>query len=163
MLSEVIVPLVCMVLGLALIFIEIAIVPGFGLVGIAGGVLLVGGAIVVWSTAGAAWGLASLLVACPLFVAALWIFFKSGASNRLVQHEKITGDSSAVAELTFLSGRTGVAKSPLRPSGIAEIEGKRYDVVTDGGEYVEKGEAVVVVRIDTNSIVVEITEINAEG
>lgn len=156
--GEIIVPLVLMVLGLALIFIEIAIVPGFGLVGIAGGVLLVGGAIVVWSTAGAAWGLAALLVSCPLFVGALWVFFKSGASHRLVQHAKITGDSSAVAELTYLAGRKGVARSPLRPSGIAEIDGKRYDVVTDGGEYAEKGDSIVVVCIETNSIVVEKTE-----
>ena len=159
MLGEVIVPLVLMVLGLALIFIEIAIVPGFGLVGVAGGILLVGGAVVVWSTAGAAWGAAALLVACPLFVAALWFFFKSGAANRLVQHEKITGDSSSVAELKNLVGLPGIATSALRPSGIAEIEGKRYDVVTDGGEFVEKGESVVVVRIDTNSIVVEKTDI----
>ena len=163
MLGEMIVPLVLMVLGLALIFIEIAIVPGFGLVGIAGGVLLAGGVVVVWSTAGATWGLASLLVACPLVVGALWFFFKSGASNRLVQHEKITGDSSNVAKLTFLTGRQGVARSPLRPSGIAKIDGKRYDVVTDGGEYIEKGEAVVVVRIDTNSIVVEKTDPQGEG
>jgi membrane-bound serine protease (ClpP class) len=46
-----------------------------------------------------------------------------------------------------LLGATGTAGSDLRPSGVAEIEGERVDVVT-AGEYVPKGEAIEVVRDD---------------
>lgn len=42
-----------------------------------------------------------------------------------------------------LRGATGVALSDLRPSGIAEIDGRRFDVVTSG-EFLPRGEPVEV-------------------
>jgi membrane-bound serine protease (ClpP class) len=50
-------------------------------------------------------------------------------------------------------GKRGTAASSLRPAGIAEIEGERVDVVSDG-EFIEPGEPITVVRIDGNRIVV---------
>lgn len=44
-----------------------------------------------------------------------------------------------------LLGATGVALSDLRPAGIAEIDGERIDVVTEGG-YLDVGTRVVVTR-----------------
>jgi membrane-bound serine protease (ClpP class) len=52
-----------------------------------------------------------------------------------------------------LVGRTGIAVSPLRPAGIADIEGSRLDVVSDGA-YIEAGSAIDVTRVDGNRIVV---------
>ena len=46
-----------------------------------------------------------------------------------------------------LDGRRGIAVTALRPSGLAEIDGARVDVVTSG-EYVSAGEPVEVVRDD---------------
>jgi membrane-bound serine protease (ClpP class) len=43
--------------------------------------------------------------------------------------------------------------SPLRTAGIAEIEGERVDVVSDG-EFIDSGATIVVTRIDGNRIVV---------
>ncbi|MFS8065659.1 MAG: NfeD family protein, partial [Byssovorax sp.] len=51
------------------------------------------------------------------------------------------------------AGARGIALSPLRPSGIAEIAGKRTDVVSDGA-YVPSGEPIEVIRLDENRIVV---------
>jgi membrane-bound serine protease (ClpP class) len=50
-------------------------------------------------------------------------------------------------EPAYLGGRRGVTVSSLRPSGVAEIDGERVDVVT-AGEYVEAGEPVEVIRDD---------------
>jgi membrane-bound serine protease (ClpP class) len=50
-------------------------------------------------------------------------------------------------------GKSGRAVSPLRTAGIAEIEGERVDVVSDG-EFIEPGAPIVVTRIDGNRIVV---------
>ena len=44
-----------------------------------------------------------------------------------------------------LLGATGTALSDLRPSGIADIDGERVDVVT-AGEYLRRGEPVEVIR-----------------
>lgn len=54
----------------------------------------------------------------------------------------------------YLAGRRGVAVSNLRPSGVAEIDGERVDVVTGGG-YIPAGEPVEVVRDDGYRRVVE--------
>ncbi|MBI1995669.1 MAG: hypothetical protein HYS66_04275 [Deltaproteobacteria bacterium] len=50
-------------------------------------------------------------------------------------------------------GKGGTAISPLRPAGIAEIDGERVDVVSDG-EFLEPGVPIVVTRVDGNRIVV---------
>jgi membrane-bound serine protease (ClpP class) len=46
-----------------------------------------------------------------------------------------------------------VARSALRPSGIAEIEGRRVDVVSEGG-MIPPESAVQVVAVDGTKIVV---------
>jgi membrane-bound serine protease (ClpP class) len=50
-------------------------------------------------------------------------------------------------------GRTGTALSPLRPAGIADIDGARVDVVSDG-DFIEAGTPILVTRVDGNRIVV---------
>ena len=50
-------------------------------------------------------------------------------------------------------GKKGRASSALRPAGIAEIEGERVDVVSDG-EMIDAGQFVEVTRVDGNRIVV---------
>ena len=50
-------------------------------------------------------------------------------------------------------GREGTTLSELRPAGIAEIEGKRLDVVTDG-EFVAAQQQVKIVEARGNRIVV---------
>lgn len=60
--------------------------------------------------------------------------------------------STSKADLAWL-GKRGTAASPLRPAGIADIQGERVDVVSDG-EFVEAGEPITVVRVEGNRIVV---------
>ena len=50
-------------------------------------------------------------------------------------------------------GKRGSAASPLRPAGIATLDGERVDVVSQG-EYIEAGAPIVVVRVEGNRIVV---------
>ena len=50
-------------------------------------------------------------------------------------------------ERLLLDGHRGVALSYLRPAGIAEIDGHRVDVVTEG-EYIAAGDRIEVLRDD---------------
>jgi membrane-bound serine protease (ClpP class) len=63
------------------------------------------------------------------------------------------GYVSAPQADTLLLGRHGRAATPLHPAGIAEIDGQRVDVVSDG-ELVDSGEPVEVIRVDGNRVVV---------
>jgi membrane-bound serine protease (ClpP class) len=48
---------------------------------------------------------------------------------------------------------TGIALTPLRPAGIAELDGARVDVVSQG-EYIAAGEPLEVVRTEGHRVVV---------
>jgi membrane-bound serine protease (ClpP class) len=50
-------------------------------------------------------------------------------------------------------GARGTAATPLRPAGIAWLQGERVDVVSQG-EYIEADMPIEVVRVDGNRIVV---------
>ena len=147
-------PITMLVFGILLLLVEIAIIPGFGLAGVLGAILMGAGTVIIWVTHGAIPGAASLVLSAIISVVMVWVFFKSRASRLLVREKKIEGDSSDVPSLTHLIGRTGVVVKPLRPSGIAEVDGDPYDVVSEG-QFLDQGVAVVVIRISTNSLVVE--------
>ena len=49
--------------------------------------------------------------------------------------------------------RLGTAVSPLRPAGIANIDGTRVDVVSDGS-FLDPGTPIVVTEVEGNRIVV---------
>ena len=150
-------PIVLLVLGILLMILEVAVIPGFGVAGVLGLILMGAGTLVVWAMYGATLGAGSLVLSVLLSILVVWLFFKSRASRRLIQENQITGDSSDVPSLTHLLGRTGIVSKPLRPSGIAEIDGEPYDVVSEG-EFIGQGAAVIVIRISTNSLVVEKTQ-----
>ena len=57
-------------------------------------------------------------------------------------------------DYSFLLEKKGIAVTPLRPSGIAEIDDQRYSVVTEG-DTIEDSAEIIVVKIEGNSIVVE--------
>ena len=58
--------------------------------------------------------------------------------------------------LENIKDKKGIALTLLRPAGKAEINGKKFDVVTEGG-YVQKNEKVKVVMISGKKIVVRKT------
>ena len=67
-------------------------------------------------------------------------------------------DSSGKARIDmenfeFLTGKTGLSVTELRPSGIAEINGKRYSVVSEG-EMIAPSVEILVKNVEGNNIIV---------
>jgi membrane-bound serine protease (ClpP class) len=58
-----------------------------------------------------------------------------------------------IAELEMLRGRVGRAVSPLRPSGVADFEGRRIDVLTEG-LMVEEGTWVRCIDVKVGKVIV---------
>ncbi len=160
------------VVGVGLLGVEIFVTPGFGILGILG-VLAIFTSLVlalismpldVSFDTGALVGafgrvIVSLFAAVLLFVAALAILPKTRIGGKLVLREAIAATASggregAVIEAVLASGVSGVAESFLRPAGIARFGDKRVDVVSEG-EFIEKGEKVVIVRTHGNRVTVK--------
>jgi membrane-bound ClpP family serine protease len=52
-----------------------------------------------------------------------------------------------------LVGKSGIARSDLRPTGIAEIAGQRYDVVSQG-DFIDAGSSIKVIATENYRIIV---------
>lgn len=142
--------------GTGLIILEVFL-PGFGLPGISG-VLLIG--LGTWLTAtmfSVGTGILVLMLVLIVLAAILAIMFRF-ASNGMFQDSPLFLKSRESKPETAenkksLLGKIGKTVTMLRPAGIAEIENQRVDVVTDG-DYIEPNVSVKVSRVDGNRIVV---------
>jgi membrane-bound serine protease (ClpP class) len=151
--------------GVLLLALEIFVIPGFGIAGALGIVAILGGLVLSLVGAGdtAAFVLKaagrvvfSLLVALIASLVLLRFLPRLPFGRRLILERGLAaaqGYASAPESDAKWLGKKGRASSPLRPAGIAEIEGSRVDVVSDG-ELIEAGELVEVTRVDGNRVVV---------
>ena len=146
------------VAGVALIISEV-FVPG-GIIGTLGLLALIGCivlAVMHFSTAGI---IATVLLIPVAGVIAWLVAFRLLRRTRLGQSVFLQSTQKGVSELSGsadelkqLIGKRGVALSYLRPAGVAEIDGDRVDVVSEG-EYVKAGTPIVVLEIEGSHLVV---------
>ncbi len=149
--------ILCLMFGFVLVVVEM-FVPGFGLPGISGIILLVIGVALKARSP-----LEALIIAAAIILllcVALSISLRSAAKGRLsrsslVLSDVLKGNASEVTEvdLKFFIGHEGVTQCVLRPAGIAEFDGVKLNVVSDG-EFIESGVPVRVERVEGNRIVV---------
>ena len=151
--------------GLVLLAVEIFVTPGFGLAGVLGIAALLSGLSLSLIGGGATWDfilkavgrvIFSLLLAVVGSLVLLRFLPRLPFGKRLILETGLAAGegyaSPPDADRQWL-GKGGIAVSPLRPSGIADVEGERVDVVSDG-EFIEVGAQIVVSRVDGNRIVV---------
>ncbi len=142
--------------GILLLLIE-AFIPGFGIFGISGLIAVI--ISIVLSAASTASGIYMLFISLLMAAIASFIVFKyfqkKGALKRFVLSESATREAgySSSRDYSYLLGKEGRVITPLRPSGIVEIEGKKYDTVSESG-YIDSDETVFVSKIEGYRIVV---------
>jgi membrane-bound serine protease (ClpP class) len=143
-------------LGIILLMVE-AFIPNFGIVGLSGLTAVV--ASVVLSAATTGQGLRMISVAFFLALLIILISFhflkRKGLWSQIVLQYAETKDLGYVGpgDASHLVGMTGLTLTPLRPAGTAEIDGKRVDVVSEGG-FVPQSAEIKVVGTEGSRIVV---------
>jgi membrane-bound serine protease (ClpP class) len=160
--------------GLILIALEIFVIPGFGIAGISG-VLLVFVALVLSLIGNVVFdfepvdtsklGVAIMTVVVGIFggfIFSLYLGrklftahsgpFKNFALNTVqnVSDGYLNVDASFIA----LKGKTGTAQTVLRPGGKVLIEGEVYDAMTESG-FIDRGEEIIVVKVGTAQLYVD--------
>lgn len=148
---------IILIAGVLLLVIEL-FVPGFGVAGGTGVVLLVIG---IAMTAGSPLEALTLILVLAVLVAGLiLLLLRSARKGRIARSIILSLQSSSDKgyrsndDCSYLVGRTGTALTELRPSGVAEVDGKRYDVVTEG-TYIRRGTAIRVIQAIGRRIIVE--------
>lgn len=152
--------MVTWLLGTGVIFIvlEFFVIPGFGILGLAGIVALAAGLFLLLGADAFAAGVVALLFL--VFIVGLWFLFKVFPETNIWRKKlelklSSTTDKGYVSNqsLTHWLGKEGVAHTVLRPAGSARFDDSLVDVVTDGS-FIEKGAAVKVIEVEGSRVVV---------
>ncbi len=137
--------------GIAAMFIELFI-PG-AIIGITGFVTVCGSIIYAYTSGHGIVG--TILVGTTVaFIPVFFILWKNVLGRVLSVRDSEKGFRPSTARHEELLGKEGHAAAPLRPSGTALIEGKRYAVISRG-ELLAKGTRVKVIDVSGNRITVK--------
>lgn len=162
-------------IGVILLVVELFVLPGFGIAGIAGITCMV--ASIYLSLLGS-WdsvtapdlGNAATRLAGALFitVAGVTLMFKYGPKTKMWQRLTLGGEQRvdegyiATKDYSQYVGLTGKALTPLRPAGTGLIGNNRLDVVSEGG-FIDQDVPIVVIRTEGYRLIVrEDTETASE-
>ena len=165
--------LVIFIVGIALILVEVFLIPGFGFTGVLGIALvlvsLVGAMVRI--VPGGSWLPVWGDLQEPIFKTGLALVGAGAGAlllgrflpqSRLFGRLTLAAANSATAgytagpDTTPLVGKTGITLTQLHPAGAARFDGERLDVVTSG-EFIEAGVAVRIVEARGSRLVVQKT------
>ena len=161
-----IIEILMFVVGLILLLLEIFVIPGFGIAGISGIILII--ASLFLSLVGPDPSLepgiisrAIIQLSVALLFALILIFLlvrflpKSNIFKKFIlsEEEKAHAGYTSRTPLSELLGAEGISLTTLRPAGTAEFNGKRVDVVTES-EYIEHGKPIIVTAVEGMRVVV---------
>jgi membrane-bound serine protease (ClpP class) len=160
--------IIALLIGIGLIAVEIFIIPGFGVAGIAGISLTVMSLILImidndffnFDFVPGDRIIAAGIVALSGLLGGIILLFVGG--SRIIEtkaFQKIALMNTQSKEKGYTSsfttenmrGRKGVAHTILRPAGKVLIDGKVYDAYTSG-EFIDQGEAIEIIGEETTSL-----------
>lgn len=159
--------LLLLLLSIALLVIEIFL-PSGGFLGLMMLASLIGsivcGYFAWWETSRGIWWfyIGSVVVLLPtVLIGAFALIPKTSFGRRILldapQSDEITPYAKERSELHELVGASGSAMTPHRPSGMVNIQGRRYHAETRG-MMLEAGDPVTVVEVRGNRLVVRLVE-----
>jgi membrane-bound serine protease (ClpP class) len=169
--------IILVAMGIALLLVEIFVIPGFGLAGIAGFVLIFAGLLASyvpeepgnwplfhWPTLPMTWdglqnGLQSMAAGMVMSLVGMYFLAKYLPGSMVMARiapanptrESVTVDDPY--EGVAMVGDIGTAEVPLRPSGKGWFGTTLVDVVSEG-EYIKAGQAIEVIKRHGNRVVV---------
>ena len=151
--------LICFVIGIGLMVLE-AFMPGFGLPGISGIILEVVAVALTWMNHGPMAALGMTLIVLSILAIAISMSLRSAANGKLSRSKLVLNDTESneagyrsTEDLDVFLGKEGVTTTVLRPTGMAEFDGVRLNVVTEG-DFIESGRPIEIARVEGSRIVV---------
>ena len=145
---------VLLIIGLALIIIEVILIPGTTIVGLIGVVFSVVGIVVSYKHFGKEIGFYILMGVSAATAVALFYSFRSEMWSRFSLKSAMDSKVNEGLTTSLKVGDEGKAISTLKPMGKVEFAGGQFEVKTLG-DYVDVGTRVKIVFIESHSIIVK--------
>ena len=151
--------IICFVIGIGLLILE-AFMPGFGAPGITGVILEVITLVLTWFEHGPVATLGMLLIVLLVLAIAISTSLRSITKGRLSKSSLVHSDTESnedgyrsIQDLAVFMDKEGTATSVLRPTGIADFEGVRLNVSSEG-DFIPAGTKVRIVKVEGAKILV---------
>ena len=143
------------IIGLALIVIEMIFIPGTTIVGMIGLICVIAGLVMSFNNYGTSVGWLTT-GGTAIFATGVFIYsFRSGDWKRFALKQSIDSRVNEAMPINLSVGDEGVALSALRPIGKGEIKGQVLEVQSFG-ELVDAESKIRVAKIDKRKIFVEL-------
>lgn len=142
------------VLALLLGILEIFVIPGFGISGIAAIICSIIDVALIYNAYGVGWAAAAVAVGVAVLALLLYIVAHSKSFDRMALHASIDSTNATAAQLAVKPGDMGKALTRLALVGNAEINGKVVEVKSSG-DFINPGTIVRVIRVNEANITVE--------
>ena len=152
--------IICFLIGIGLLILE-AFMPGFGAAGITGIILEIITLVMTWFEHGPLATLAMLLIVLLVLAIAISTGLRSITSGRLSKSSLVHSETESneegyrsVEDLAVFMDKEGTATSVLRPTGIADFDGVRLNVSSEG-DYIPAGTRVRIIKVEGAKILVK--------
>ncbi len=142
------------ILGLILLLIEFAVIPGVTIAGVGGFLLLAASVYIAFADLGNLAGfitLAIVLIASPMMI---YYLFKSRAGKKMILDSEITGKVENFSPEKVKVGDVGKTIGRLAPMGKIKINGEVVEAQSSGS-FIDHQTDVRIIKIQLNKIIVE--------
>lgn len=152
--------LLCLLAGFIFVGIEM-VVPGFSVPGISGIVCLIAGVFLLADTVMEGFFITVIVLALLGILMAVMLYLLSKGKFRspiiLEEEQKSTEGYLSSSDLKYLLGKKGVAMTDLRPTGVGQIDGINFDVISEGN-YISAGESVEIIKVEGSKLIVRVSK-----
>ncbi|MCI6995573.1 MAG: serine protease [Eubacterium sp.] len=152
--------LLCLLAGFIFVGIEM-VVPGFSVPGISGIVCLIAGVFLLADTVMEGFFITVIVLALLGILMAVMLYLLSKGKFRspiiLEEEQKSTEGYLSSSDLKYLLGKKGVAMTDLRPTGVGQIDGINFDVISEGN-YISAGEPVEIIKVEGSKLIVRVSK-----
>lgn len=141
-------------LGLLLLLIEFAVIPGITIAGIGGAVLLITSVYIAFTGIGKVAGfitLAVVVIASPLMI---YYFFNSRSGKKMILESEINGKIENFNADNLKVGDIGKTIGRLAPMGKIKVNGEMVEAQSTGA-FIDHQTDIRIIKIKSNQIIVE--------
>lgn len=141
------------ILGIFFMILEVFLIPGISVAGIASIICLIAGIVMAYTNLGAeagTWILAGSMLSLGVV---LYLFFRSKTLDRMALKSKISSKTEPFQGLDVQPGDTGVTISRLAPIGRIKINGKTIEGRSEN-EMIDQNTPVQVIEVGSYNVLV---------
>ena len=147
--------IVLILLGLLLLLLEFAVVPGVTIAGIGGFLMLAGSVYLAFVQYGTVAGIITLAIVLTASPALIVYFFKSKSGKKMILETNIDSKVETYETDNIHSGDVGMTIGRLAPMGKVRVNGVSVEAQSTGS-FIDQNRQVRVIKVYPGKIIVEL-------